>query len=294
MGKHMQHLGSEVTRAREASSDYALGDSLPERQRLQEQAMRLCTLTRRFLEDAGIAEGMRVLEFGSGTAAVTTILADLVGKSGSIVGLERSSAMLDQARAQIADARLQNVEFIECTLGEEMPLASDREFDAIVGRLILTHLAEPAATLKLAIQHLRPGGIVAFQEADFTLCDQLRLMSRDRLPLVNKVCEWIDAATERATMNRHMGLDLYRTFRLAGLPPPRIHFHTEVYGGLSEERVSATVTILRNLLPRLERMGVSAEAVDIETLGVRLTAETIDADAVQARASIASAWSIKP
>ena len=141
---------------------------------------------------------------------------------------------------------------------------------------------------------LRPGAVVAFQELDFTLCDHLRQVSRHELPLVNQVCEWIDRATEQATMHRHMGLDLYRTFRLAGLPSPTIHVHTEVYGGLSQDRVDATVTIVRNLLPGLEQLGVTAECVDIDTLGARLTAETTRADAVQARGSIVSAWTRKP
>jgi ubiquinone/menaquinone biosynthesis C-methylase UbiE len=277
-----------------ASSDYALGDSLLERQRLREQAHRLRTLTQRFLSDAGIEQGMRILELGSGTGEVTSLLAELVGKHGRIVGLERSPVMLAQARARIADTKLENAEFIECSLDTPPPLESDQQFDAVVGRLILTHLADPAATLRLAVRFLRSGGLVAFQEADFTLCDHLRLISHDRLPLVTQICEWIDEATSQSTMNRYMGLDLYRTFRLAGLPSPTIHFHTEVYGGLSAERVRATITIMRSLLPKLEQLGVSAEMVDIETLGARLAAETRDADVVQARASIASAWAIKP
>ena len=278
----------------DSASQYAFGDSLAERHRLREQAKRLRLVTERFLDDAGIEPGMSVLELGSGTGEVTILLAERLGLNGRLVGLERSSAMLADARTRLAEARSANATLVQCTLDCTLPLAPRRHFDALVGRLVLTHLASPAATLERAVQFLKPGAIVAFQELDFTLCDHLRRVSQGRLPLVNQVCEWIDRATEQATMHRHMGLDLYRTFRLAGLPPPTIHVHTEVYGGLSQDRVNATVTIVRNLLPRLEQLGVSAERVDIDTLGARLTAETTDADAVQARGSIVSAWVRKP
>jgi hypothetical protein len=94
-------------------------------------------------------------------------------------------------------------------------------------------------------------------------------------------------------MHRYMGRDLYQTFKNAGLPAPKVQFATEVYGGLSEDRVRDTVSIVRNLLPRLEQLGVPAETIQIDTLEARLRAETEDSDAVQARVSIASAWAVK-
>ncbi len=275
------------------SGDYVFDDSFSERQRLKRQADRLRTVTQRFLADAGISPGMTVLELGSGTGEVTALLAEMVGSVGSVVGLERSQVMAAYSRARFAASGIENVELIECSLNEVLPLASTRQFDAVVGRLILAHVVDPVATLRRAIQHLKREGLIAFQEPDCTLSDHLRSLNRDRLKLVNQVCEWIDLAASQTSMHRHMGLDLYQTFKKAGLPAPQIHLHTEVYGGLYEDRVRDTVTIVRNLLPRLEQLGVRAETVEIETLEARLRAETEDSDAVQARVSIASAWTTK-
>ena len=274
---------------------YALGDSLPERQRLLTQAERLRLLTRRFLKDAGLASGMRVLELGCGPGDVTALLAELVGPEGEVVALEGSPAMLAEARDRAAILGLNQVSFRECALDTAMalPIARDPPLDAVVGRLILTHLPDPATILQRTLVHLRPGGVVAFQEADFTLSDHLRDLQRDRLPLVHQVCEWIDRASRDTSVNRYMGRDLHNVFLRAGLPAPTVTFHTEVYGGLSEDRVKNTVMILRNLLPRLLELGVRPEQIGLYTLEERLCAETAAPDLVQARASIASAWAVK-
>src|SRR5258708_1542444 len=78
---------------------------------------------------------------------------------------------------------------------------SERSFDAIVGRLVLTHGDDPVALLRVAIERLRPGGLAAFQEADFTLSDYLLALEKEKLPLTNQVCQWIQMAREATSMN---------------------------------------------------------------------------------------------
>jgi hypothetical protein len=107
------------------------------------------------------------------------------------------------------------------------------------------------------------------------------------------VCEWIDQASSDASMNRYMGRALHDVFIRSGLPAPTVVFHTEVYAGLSQDRVRNTVMMLRNLVPRLTELGVRPEEIGLETLEERLSAETSASDLVQARASIASAWAVK-
>ena len=51
---------------------------------------------------------------------------------------------------------------------------------------------------------------------------------------------------------------------------------------------------VRDSLPKSEPLGISAQQVDIDTLEARLTAEIVSADVVQALASIASAWAVRP
>ena len=281
-----------MNRVGEDTGRYTLGDSATERQRLALQSRRLEMLTRRFLQDAGVVQGMRVLELGTGLGDVSCLLAGLVGDTGQVVSLERSDIMLDEARRNVAGRCITNVQFIQCDLNN-LRLNAAGSFDAIVGRLILTHLSDPAATLRRASAQLIGGGIVAFQETDFTLSEQMLWLSRDRLPLAYQVSEWIDLARNDAGMRPRTGSMLHRIFVEAGLPSPTVHFHTELYAGNRPDRIRNTVNILRDLTPRLAAHGVSGDMMRLETLEERLTAEAVAADAVQALASIASAWAVK-
>jgi hypothetical protein len=58
-------------------ADYVLGHTSVEQQRLIRQARVLAPLTERFLQDAGISSGMRVLDIGCGMGDVTIIAAHL-------------------------------------------------------------------------------------------------------------------------------------------------------------------------------------------------------------------------
>ena len=81
-------------------ADYVLGHTSVEQQRLIRQARVLAPLTERFLRDAGISSGMRVLDIGCGMGDVTMIAAQLVGCSGQVTSID-----LDQASVETAQRR---------------------------------------------------------------------------------------------------------------------------------------------------------------------------------------------
>src|SRR5262249_3929812 len=136
---------------------YSLGQSDQETQRLMAQARLLNLPLRRLLEDAGISPGMRVLDVGSGAGDVSLAGADLVGPNGAVVGVDVNPAILETARRRAQDAGLGNSVFVVGDIQQQLPL--EGEFDALVGRLVLTHLADPAAVLRKLLRHLRSGGI---------------------------------------------------------------------------------------------------------------------------------------
>ena len=76
---------------------YVLGHSEAELKRLATQARLIDPITRRFLVSAGIREGMRVLDVGSGVGDVAILVAGLVGKSGEVVGADPAPAAIDAA-----------------------------------------------------------------------------------------------------------------------------------------------------------------------------------------------------
>jgi len=66
-------------------SDYLLGSSDREHERLICQAVRIAPLTERFLREAGIGPGQRVLDVSSGVGDVAMLAARLVGSAEEVV-----------------------------------------------------------------------------------------------------------------------------------------------------------------------------------------------------------------
>src|SRR5260370_5298366 len=194
-------------------TSYVFGHSEEEIQRLVRQSRLYNPCTRRFLEQTGISAGIKVLDVGSGPGDVALLLAERVGPGGAVVGVEIDPATLDIARVRARVAGYENVSFVA---GDINSVELDDGFDAIVGALTFIHLREPAATLRTLVRHLRPGGLVAFQDPDFTPPDASIPPSR----LFEHLDAWIKEALRSARLEMQMGLKLYHLFLEAGSPAP--------------------------------------------------------------------------
>ena len=146
------------------NTEYALGRSPQEYARLARQAEIFRPMTRRLFEEAGISTGMRVLDLGSGAGDVCMLVAEMVGQSGAVIGLDVDAEACAHARERLGKARLGNIEFVTSDFASYQPSAP---VDAVVGRLVLMYQKDPAAALASVVRHLRPGGAVAFIEPLF-------------------------------------------------------------------------------------------------------------------------------
>src|SRR3954454_4514143 len=70
---------------------------------------------KRILLRAGLTEGMRVADFGCGVGVVTPMLAEIVGPSGSVTGIDVDGAQLDQAASLCAREGLKNTRFVKAS-----------------------------------------------------------------------------------------------------------------------------------------------------------------------------------
>ncbi|UCG89158.1 MAG: class I SAM-dependent methyltransferase, partial [Gemmatimonadota bacterium] len=141
---------------------YVCGYSRHELQRLITQGTFFEEISRRFLEAAGLASGMRVLDIGCGAGDLSLVAADLVGTSGFVLGIDRAAEPLELAAARARSKGIRNVEFRHAEITELEP---DSPVDALIGRFVLMHQGEPARVLRTAASHVGPGGIVAFLES---------------------------------------------------------------------------------------------------------------------------------
>jgi len=113
------------------ASDYALGHTDRELDRLHAQARLVEPITRRFFREAGIAPGMRVLDVGSGAGDVAFLAAEMVGEKGEVVGTDPGAAALVVARRRTDERSLRNVSFRD---GDPAEMKFEQPFDAVVGR----------------------------------------------------------------------------------------------------------------------------------------------------------------
>lgn len=143
-------------------------DSLPggevELKRLARQAAAMAPLERRILAEAGLAAGQRALDIGCGPGLVSQLMAEQVGDQGSVVGVDISETLLEQARTF---AKLQGVSGIHFQQGSVYDLqVENASFDFAYARLFLQHLAKPLDALKQIVPKLRPGGRLAVVDID--------------------------------------------------------------------------------------------------------------------------------
>jgi ubiquinone/menaquinone biosynthesis C-methylase UbiE len=116
---------------------------------------------------AGLVPGARVADVGCSAGAMVLTLAELVGPSGHVVGLDSDQAALERAQAVLARANVTNAE-LKVGKAEDtgLPTAS---FDTVVVRHVLAH---NGAIEQLIVDHLadvvRPGGCVYLLDVDAT------------------------------------------------------------------------------------------------------------------------------
>jgi predicted O-methyltransferase YrrM len=245
------------------------------------QADRIAPFTRRFLLAAGIAPGMRVLDVGCGAGDVSLLAAELVGPTGEVVGVDRDPGVLAAARSRATAtpwATFIQADFRALPVGEP--------FDAVIGRCVLAHQTDPVAALRSLLPHVRPGGIVAFQEPDFDLAATV-----PPLPTFDRTIAWIRTTFARGGAHLRMGTELFATFTAAALPPPAMQFDAVIGGGPDHHAYDRIAAIVRSLLPKMEEWGIAtADEVRIETLADRLRAEAVAAGAVLTSPASIGAW----
>jgi 2-polyprenyl-3-methyl-5-hydroxy-6-metoxy-1,4-benzoquinol methylase len=266
---------------------YPLGYTEEEFRRLEQQSELISDLTEDMLRRAGIAPGMRVLDVGCGVGDVSLLAGKLVGPSGSVLGIDRSPEAIEVAEHR---ARLVGQSWVRFAAVDLDAFAGEELFDAVIGRLVLMYMPSPAATLRLLNCHLRPGGIIAFQEMAMPMSRSI-----PDLPQFRRCRDWIIETIARAGFETDMGGKLHAAFLAARLPAPEMASAGLAGGGAQSPLYEYMAQTLRSLLPAMERLGIATAAeVAIDSLAARLREEAVARKACLILPPLVAAWTRVP
>jgi len=193
---------------------------------------------RRIVREAlGAAPDERILDVGCGPGFYCAELAEEVGPSGSVVGVDSSPAML-----QLATRRCAQYRGIELRRADAVSLpVDDASFDAALCVQVLEYVPDPTAALREMHRALLPGGRVVVWDVDWAT---VSLHSHDRARTERVLRAW-DEHLVHASLPRTLAPRL----RSAGFDEVRMEAHPfatceldpETYGAAGIQFVAAFV-----------------------------------------------------
>lgn len=264
-------------------STYALGHADVEVQRLLLQGQLYNDYTEHALRLAGLRRGMRVLDVGCGPGDVSFIAAGLVGPTGSVLGVDAAPEMIELARARAAERGLPAVQFAQSTIDA---ITLDEPVDAVVGRLILMHVPDPAAALRHLSSLVRPDGVIAFSENDIT-----GARSIPDMPLFSRVTAGITRAFEAMGLSPQFGNTLHKVFADAGLGAPHLTLGTPIGTAAETNILAYAAEVWRLIHPIAQEMGLAiAELDDMDSFLPRFREEALAVNALITMPPLITAW----
>jgi SAM-dependent methyltransferase len=159
------------------------------------------------LAPLALADGHTCLDLGCGPGYITAAMAQRIGPTGHVHGLDMNADFLDRARRVAADARVAD----RCTLhhvtDDRVPLPDDT-VDRALAKNVLEYVPDLAATLAEVKRVLRPGGSLVAIDSDwgFLVAEPLS---------ATEISEIVDAARP-VYREPNIGRKLRSAFRLAG------------------------------------------------------------------------------
>jgi ubiquinone/menaquinone biosynthesis C-methylase UbiE len=197
-----------------ATDAYALARTPQEYDRLRVQSRAWEAATSRLLDQVGLAAGASCLDAGCGPGETMRLMAQRVGPTGRVTGVDTDAALGAQALTMMRDAGHHQCEFASVDLSTDGPLPG-APFDLVYARLLLFHLPQRVQTLARLWDAVAPGGHLLVQDYDLRGIGVLpQLASIDELKRV--LVEAFTAAGADAVI----GARLPELFARAGIGAP--------------------------------------------------------------------------
>ena len=151
--------------AQRTTDVYALARTPQEYERLRAQSRVWEAATSRLLDQVALAPGARCLDAGCGPGETMRLMAQRVGPTGRVTGIDVDAPLGAQALTMLHDAGHRQCRFASHDITAEEPLPGG-PFDLVYARLLLFHLPERVAALRRLWDAVAPGGHLVVQDYD--------------------------------------------------------------------------------------------------------------------------------
>ena len=145
--------------------EYALERTHREYERLRVQARFWQAATERVLDRLDLAAGASCLDAGSGPGEVLRLLAERVGPTGRVTGIDVDAALNGLVEADLHADGLTRCRTLTARLTGDTPVPGG-PYDLVYARLLLFHLPERVPVLRRLWEAVAPGGHLLVQDYD--------------------------------------------------------------------------------------------------------------------------------
>jgi SAM-dependent methyltransferase len=211
---------------------------------------------RRAFRRVGLCDGATAIDCGCGPIGGLAVMAEMVGPSGRIVGVDFNEPAIRRARSVVSALGLENVELVAGDIHDQETATLGGPFDLAFTRCFLMHQLDPVRTLRQIAVLLRPGGWIVAQEPLRSPPPQ----SHPHLSALDNYWELVHEVMELVGVPRGTVDGLPRSARAAGLEVVEANgFFLTVDPELGFELHAATLAAARE---RAAKSGIDAERID--------------------------------
>jgi 2-polyprenyl-3-methyl-5-hydroxy-6-metoxy-1,4-benzoquinol methylase len=203
-----------ATTTERGRTGYALARAPEEYERLRAQARVWEGATGRVLDAVGLAPGHRCLDVGCGPGETMRLMAERVGPSGYVTGIDVDADLGETAIVMLQAHGHHQCRFRSADITSDDFIVDER-FDVVYARLLLFHLPERVAVLRRLWKAVAPGGHLVVQDYDVRTTDVV-----PELESVEEFKRVVLAAFGAAGCDVHVGSRLPELFAHAGIGAP--------------------------------------------------------------------------
>ncbi len=215
---------------------YAIAGGEPGKRRLDLLAGVMAPTTHALLADAGVGPGLTCVDVGCGGGHVSRSLAERVGPTGRVVGIDFDAVKIAAASEERSRAGLRNLEFRTVNVSQ---WSEPHTYDLVYARFILSHLPDRSVVLASMCEALRPGGTLVLEDIDFTGSFVIRQTRR-----MVGTCDLYRAVVARRGGDADLGPQLYGMCAAAGLSDVRVRVVQPVHAGHDTGKTMAVSTLV--------------------------------------------------